>query len=284
MVHSPRFQEFGRDVLARGTCEIGLHLHAWDSPPLVPLTEDDSRYHPYLTEYPEGQMREKVQVLTAVLEDTFGVKMVSHRAGRWSFDETYARILIENGYRVDCTVTPHVSWKSNQGSPGGNGGPDFSRFPETAYFLDLEDISRPGDSTLLELPVTIIPRHYPPTLEILRTAMGKSGPSARVAARLFPACNWLRPTSTARETALLDILSTARNEMRSYVEFMLHSSELMPGGSPIFPSSDSIEALYSDLEALFASASEAFQAQTLGEHYDDASKATPVDRVAGHTA
>src|ERR1700693_4850545 len=41
MARCPDFQEFGRDLLRRETGEIGMHLHAWDTPPVVPLTEDD---------------------------------------------------------------------------------------------------------------------------------------------------------------------------------------------------------------------------------------------------
>src|SRR5262249_41044111 len=36
MVSSPVYRTFAEDVLARGTGEIGMHLHAWDSPPLTP--------------------------------------------------------------------------------------------------------------------------------------------------------------------------------------------------------------------------------------------------------
>ena len=63
-------------------------------------------------------MREKVKVLTRELEDTFNTPIVSHRAGRWSFNAAYARILVDYGYRVDCSVTPHVSWASILGDPG----------------------------------------------------------------------------------------------------------------------------------------------------------------------
>src|SRR5688500_4964789 len=50
MARCPVFQEFGADVLRRNSAEIGMHLHAWDSPPVVPLTSDDSAQHPYLFE------------------------------------------------------------------------------------------------------------------------------------------------------------------------------------------------------------------------------------------
>ena len=50
MAIDPFFIEFGQDVIARGTAEIGMHLHAWNSPPETPLTDNDWRYKPYLIE------------------------------------------------------------------------------------------------------------------------------------------------------------------------------------------------------------------------------------------
>src|SRR5690349_5680625 len=79
MVNCPRFHAFARDALLRRACEIGMHLHAWNSPPIVALTEDDYLHQPYLIAYPEPQIRDKVKVLTCKLEETFGVKMLSHR-------------------------------------------------------------------------------------------------------------------------------------------------------------------------------------------------------------
>jgi hypothetical protein len=51
----------------------------------------------------------------------------------------------------------------------------------------------------------------------------------------------------------------------SHVEFMLHSSELMPAGSPTFPDARSVERLYADLEMLFERASAVFSGATLAE-------------------
>ena len=44
-----------------------------------------------------------------------------------------------------------------------------------------------------------------------------------------------------------------------------HSSELMPGGSPFFPTARSIERLYYRLEILFAAAAKEFRGKTLSE-------------------
>jgi hypothetical protein len=150
------FVGFGRHVQARGAGEIGMHLHAWDTPPLVPLTYDDDVTNPYLIEYAEPLMREKVREVTRRLEDTFGLRMTSHRSGRWSIDSRYMRILAEEGYLVDCSVTPHRTWRSSVGDPEREGGTDFRGFPDHAYWLDLDHINRPGDSALLEVPLTVL--------------------------------------------------------------------------------------------------------------------------------
>lgn len=261
MATSPAFREFAGDLLRRRTGEIGMHLHAWNTPPIVPLTSDDWRFQPYLTEYPHQIIEQKVAVMTGLLEETFGVKMLSHRAGRWGFSSAYARVLVSHGYRVDCSVTPYVSWTHHRGA--GNGGSDFTRFPTDAYFVDLDDIGRPGSSPLLEVPMTIVPSRQPWRL-VGRRALDGWPLAQRAWERLAPSVHWLRPNGRNRK-AVLRVLRLAEAERRSYVEFMLHSSELMPGGSPRFPGVADIERLYRDLEALFDAARGRFGGTTLFE-------------------
>ena len=62
-------------------------------------------------------------------------------------------------------------------------------------------------------------------------------------------------------------LNKAIHEKRPYVEFTLHSSELMPGGSPTFPHKKDVEQLYRDLETIFRKASKHFVGSTLYEFY-----------------
>jgi hypothetical protein len=263
MACSPVFQEFARDVLARQTAEIGMHLHAWNSPPIRQLTQDDYRYQPYLIEYPDPVVREKVDFLTSLLESTFGVKMTSHRAGRWAMNEVYARILVDQGYRVDCSVTPHVSWRRLKGDPNQEGGADYSTFPEEAYRVELSDISRPGDSPLVEVPMTVMPAPTS-TLRWIGERLPHGTLPSRVWNRLFPARHWLKPNGR-NLSRMLRILDRAVQERRRYVQFTIHSSELMPGGSPMFPTTKSIEKLYRDLEQLFSRAATRFVGATLSE-------------------
>ncbi len=260
MAMDAAYVEFARDVIARGQGEVGMHLHAWNSPPLTPLTDDDMRYKPYLIEYPLKQMRNKVGFITHLLEDRFHTKILSHRAGRWAFNEDYAAILLEYGYQVDCSVTPRMNWAFSSGAPQGQGGTDYRHFPSHAYLIDLQNIACAGTSSLLEVPMSI---HYKHTklinglkqrYDYLR---GKQRPSS-----LY----WLRPRG-GNLTQMQQVVQRSLEEGNDFVEFMIHSSELMPAGSPTFKTVQDIEILYQDLEQLFGWLQEKTQGMTLTEYY-----------------
>jgi hypothetical protein len=91
--------------------------------------------------------------------------------------------------------------------------------------------------------------------------------------RLFPSYLWLMPTGTNGD-ALLHVLSIATQQRRPYIELALHSSELMPGGSPKLMTPESIDALYRDLDRLFDAARDTFAGLTLAEYRE---------RVVGNT-
>jgi hypothetical protein len=178
-------------------------------------------------------------------------------------NEVYARILVDQGYRVDCSVTPHVSWRRLKGDPNQEGGADYSTFPEEAYRVELSDISRPGDSPLVEVPMTVMPAPTS-TLRWIGERLPHGTLPSRVWNRLFPARHWLKPNGR-NLSRMLRILDRAVQERRRYVQFTIHSSELMPGGSPMFPTTKSIEKLYRDLEQLFSRAATRFVGATLSE-------------------
>lgn len=266
MANSKEFQRHGKAILKHNTGEIGMHLHAWDMPPNYDLTGKDSYYHPYLFDYPEDIMHQKIDVMTRCLEQTFETKMVSHRAGRWGFSNYYAQVLAELNYKVDCSVTPHVSWARHAGDPTQSGGPDFRYYPNGAYFLDIYNIRQLGRSSLLELPVTI-------DMPFPRKWLARSCPRfsqipfvEKINNSILPP-RWLRPTGKNIQP-MIYLLNAAVSHGRPYVQFMLHSSELMPGGSPTFKDSQSIESLYADLETLFSLASEWMIGCTLSEYYE----------------
>lgn len=262
MALSSQFQNFAFDVLDRNVGEIGMHLHAWNSPPIYKLTDNDYKSQPYLIEYPEKIIFEKISYLTGLLEDTFGVKMVSHRAGRWAFNELYYENLIKFGYKIDCSVTPFIYW---QGNLGEKGNVNYTKFPNKAYYPDYYNISVEGDSSLLEVPMTIVPSQRP-FVNKLKSMFIKSSSMSSMVNYLFPEYIWLRPNGRNLHD-MLYILNKAIFENWSYVMFMIHSSELMPSGNPTFRSKQDIEKLYRDLDILFNFASSKFKSMTLNDYY-----------------
>lgn len=264
MASCDAFVEFGRDVLGRGTGEIGMHLHAWNSPPLVPLTDDDFRHQPYLIEYPDEVMRTKIRFMTELLEERFDARIVSHRAGRLGFDGRYAAMLLEAGYHVDCSVTPGVDWSTTPGAPGGRGGADYRGFPESPYFLAPHDIATPLGTRrgLLEVPVTIetsalygaAPWIY--SLPLIGAAVN----------RVAPMRSWLCPGENDL-SGMLRAAQRAQARGAGCIELLVHSSELMPGGSPTFRSASAVERLYADLEVLFEGLSGWCRGMTLSEFH-----------------
>ncbi|MGE9553146.1 deacetylase [Erwinia amylovora] len=259
MAVDPVYIDFASDVIARNTGEVGMHLHAWNSPPDYPLTSNDWQFQPYLIEYPREEIRKKVAYMTQLLEETFKTKMISHRAGRWAFNEYYAQLLIEFGYQVDCSVTPGVNWQYSPGAPQGKGGTNYTRFPRTAYYLDTDDISRPGSSALLEVPMSIQYKHS----GLMNTL--KQGYDALRGKRRSPSVHWLRPTG-GNVQQMIAVAEKTLASGADYVEFMLHSSEFMPDGSPTFKNEADIDQLYDDLDRLFSWLHTRTQGMTLAEY------------------
>lgn len=250
MATCPAFRCFAREVVRGGEGEIGMHLHAWDSPPFTPLTDRDDWHQPFATRYPHEVLRAKIDALTVRLEDLVQGPVVAHRGGRWALDAPYARMLAERGYRADCTVTPLISWRST--SADEDGAPDYTGFPTAPYLLDLDAIDRAGASPLLEVPMT--------TCRIAFDRWPASHPAGRPSF-----VRWLRPNGRNIE-ALRYVVDQASRSAASHLMLMVHSSELMPGGSPALRTEALVEGLYRDLDRLFAESASSFRGLTLGEY------------------
>lgn len=259
MATCDHFVGFAKEAIGRSAAEVGLHIHAWNSPPVS--GGPSRRGMPYLIEFADEVIAEKVRFMTGLLEERFGKRIVSHRAGRWAMNEVYANSILENGYLVDCSVTPFVSWRRVKGFEDGSGGSDYRHFPREPYFIDPADISRPGTSPLLEIPMTIAADESLAGRWVRSFGETMPRPIAKAAGWLFPT-RWFRPTG--RNLGSMRRLLAERRDS-AYIQFMLHSSELMAGGSPTFPNQQSIERLYEHLDRIFEEAAGHYRGATLSE-------------------
>lgn len=246
MANDDFFCSLIKKYLENNQCEIGMHLHAWNTPPYYKLdtkTEEKS----YLIEYPVEIMEEKIKTMTTLLKNRFGIDVISHRAGRWAMNAQYFRLLEKYGYKIDCSVTPLVSWKSHLGETGK---------PGTDYTDANKNISYMTEN-ILEVPMSIrkINKSYGLSIKGILKKLFFNQPT------------WMRPSSESLETLkrLADYIYDEKDT--DYLEFMIHSSEFMPGGSPYFKTKEDVEALYKKLENLFEHLSEKYTGVTLKEYY-----------------
>jgi len=231
MAKSESYVDFAKDTLKRNACEVGMHLHAWNNPPEYDLL-NGGKYSaaPYLIEYPYEIMEEKIKTITAVLEDTFERNITSHRSGRWATNEKYFELLTKYGYKVDCSVTPHINWSKTVGGRPENFGSDYTKAEEKPYYISN------CYGNILELPMTVrVMKSFGTSSknDIMSIVKGMYH-------KLKGVSVWLRP-SVDNVKQCLELVENLKKDDSEYIMFMLHSSELMPGGSPNFKNEHAIE-------------------------------------------
>jgi hypothetical protein len=246
-------KEIFTDYISKDKAEIGTHLHSWTTPPFQDKDgyRYNDQYHAFATELPEDLLAQKLKNLTNQIESAFGIRPLSFRSGRFGFNENLARILTDNSYLVDSSVTPYTSWTVNKGLPGGSGGPDFVKNTPFPYRYNSVN------GSLLEIPVTILPTRFP----LNRNKKIASCYFRRVDIGIIPRVLrkvlysnqplWLRPHLWMKIGLFNELLDEAVKIKLPYIVMMFHSSELMPGCSIYRTDSDSIEELYDLLERFF---------------------------------
>jgi hypothetical protein len=252
VVDSNVFDEVLLPLHKTRTAEVGAHLHPWTNPPFSEWDRSETTYA-YPSELPAPVFARKLECLTALLSRKLGSAPQSYRAGRWGLSAAHIPVLIENGYIVDCSVTPLLSWIDRGARERGQ---DFSEAPVKPYVLAWGDPAREGASGLLEVPVTILHTNAvmrkSPLLRSAYRRYRKTRP-AKVLNRLFRiAPQWFRPFSDMTVARLKAVVDTARALDLPVVEMMFHSSELMPNGSPHNLTADAVDNVYRRLDEIFS--------------------------------
>lgn len=216
--------------------EIGAHFHPWTVPP---IDEDQKKYPSDLS---DDILKDKLKKLTDILENSFGMKMTSYRAGRWGFDERQAKALKDLGYLVDCSVTPKINWKSINKEEGA---PDFREYTSKPKRIF---------EGLWEVPTTIL---FTGILKNENSFFAKifnrmdDSLLKKIFNKLFFQIKWLRIFQSSNKRDWKKIYKSAKKNNLPVLVFMIHSSELMAGGSPYAEDDLEVEKIYSNLEAMF---------------------------------
>lgn len=135
-----------RHAYDSGACELGMHCHAWTTPPFI---ESVTRANSMLCNLDPALQREKLSRLYEAMTTRLNTYPIAYRAGRWGYGQDTARVLLELGCHIDSSLTPYTSWAHSH-------GPDYSRVAPQPYRFNPSNIFSPDPiGPLLEVPATI---------------------------------------------------------------------------------------------------------------------------------
>jgi glycosyltransferase involved in cell wall biosynthesis len=215
-----------REILQAGRCEIGAHLQPWENPPFA---EDLSIRTSFSHNLPAWLQKEKLEHLTDVIANTFGVQPVAYRAGRYGVGEEIAHILESLGYQIDLSVLPGHDLRRRE-------GPDFRRAFNQPYWFG-------PDRNLLEIPLTTVftgllaRAGEPQTFNAsLYTALSQPAAIKLHLPGIFARLGMLeRITLTPEGVSIQELKRLTRILLRHgqrVFTFNYHSSALLPGSTP----------------------------------------------------
>lgn len=257
-VKDQAFVDYMKPKQLAGKCEIGIHPHAWNIPPKYEMEprKDVAPGYVFLKEYPDEIVYQKIKTLKEEFIKRFDCAPLSHRAARWGMNQAYFEQLDKNGILYDCSVTPFIDWSHAKGYTENSCGPNYVDSPRKAHQV--------RGTGIIEVPMTVYKDH--------RFILNEGGNTSKkrniknfIRAVKGKKPLWLRPEGD-NLSDLLYIVGQTQKCNADYLMFMLHSSEMMPGGSPTFDTPEKIEKLYRDLEVLFSKISEDFEGISLADY------------------
>lgn len=205
--------------------EIGAHLHHWSTPPIEVAPPGT----------PERTHRLNHEILAARLANLLtegqkvtGTPLTSFRMGRWDLKKELLPLLARNGIKVDSSVCPLRAFRD---------GPDHFLAPSIPWWVHTEA------GPILEAPLTQVPL-WPP-LAILWHKLWHTSPRLLDTFHFFGA---LSPNPVWHSLSIMKVAAKLNiRRGNPLLNLFLHSSELMPGGSPHTPNQAASDALLAKL-------------------------------------
>lgn len=199
-------------------CEIGAHMHPWNTPPLTP---EEATVNEYPSNLPYERQYEKLKTVTEALKEAFGKSPLSYRAGRFGFNDDTKDILMRLGYLVDSSVSPMISWEDDN-------GPSYLDYRARPFWMT------DGDNRLLQVPVSIgLSRNIPEFLEGIYLRIPKftriRGLLSRDYLNLLDLI-WLYP-SVNSEKEMVQLVEVMMKKSINVFNLFFHSSEIKAGES-----------------------------------------------------
>jgi hypothetical protein len=232
-------------LAGRERVEVGMHIHPWNTPPLVPNGPVRAR-ETYLHNLPDDVILAKLHSVY----DRFvrlGWRPTSFRGGRYSSGRIVQQFLRDQGFRADASVVPYTTWRED-------GAPDYRQ-------RGLSPVRLPprfsGDASLWEVPLTLGFTHRPfpfwgRCCELVeRTWLRKLrliGLADRIGLLRKVWLNFEEPMGRQ----MLPFLRMLRRMELPCICFTVHSSSLVAGSNPYARTPADVERIFARMREVFA--------------------------------
>ncbi len=239
------------DILAKirseEKCEIGTHLHPWNTPPLMEVINERNSM---LKNLPYELQEAKLNVLTDKLADILGERPRSFRAGRWGLGPDTVKALASCNYLVDSSVTPTISWKHD------GDGPEYPEARTAPYWISSDGHEcRDNHGYILEVPATIGFNRWPFELwQKVYALMQKDWLNSLKLAGIMHRTGLLRKIWLSPEVSSADdMIMLSQVMIQNGVHFLnlsFHSTTLLPGCSPFVQNNEDLNRFYLSITKL----------------------------------
>jgi hypothetical protein len=239
-----------QELAARPNVEVGLHIHPWNTPPLANTPAVPTR-DSFLHNLPWDEAKAKLDSTLTAFAAT-GLKPTSFRGGRYSTSPQIQDHLRDRGLLADASVLPFTTWADD-------GAPDFrDRQPRPVR----RPPRYPGDTALWELPLTLGYTRRPfaewhGIITAAENGVWKAVRAVGLMDRLGVVRKaWLNLENPAfpNPAAFVPVVAAER---LPFACFTLHSSSLLPGGSPYCRTEGDVDRLLRTAEAALTAAATA---------------------------
>jgi len=235
-----------KDLLQDGKCEIGTHIHPWNTPPFEEAIDERNSM---LCNLPEELQYNKIREIHETIRKNIKTDPISFRAGRWAFDEVVGRNIHRLGYMVDTSVTAYVDWSCYM-------GPDFSDIPPDPYTFPLRDARGNRNGSLLEVPASVgyIQKNQYNCNEMYKMLKKASFEKMKVLGILnrLNILNkvWLSPEICDLH-GMIRLIDRFRSDGKNVINMTLHSNSMMCGLNPFIIGKNDLNKFKDKLRDIF---------------------------------
>ena len=242
-------------IYRRGNCEIGMHIHPWNTPPFSCSPGKSSTIsirETLMCHQPADLQEAKLKTQFEAIGDFLGRPPVSFRCGRWALGPDTAILIQRLGIRVDSSIVPEYNWKLYL-----NGlGPDFSSCRHEIYRFESPDIyTRNDHGDMLEVPPTVgYVQNFGKYVSAIRGKLQKKPwNSLHILGALDKLrilnYQWLSP-ELSNTADLIQVAKTMIAHGNTFLNVSLHSNSLIPGLNPFVRNEKDLLKLMSRIESL----------------------------------